>query len=159
MPANYDLQIRRYVPADHDAVWALHNLGLNSAGVHLGEGPWDDDLSQIEQVYLDGHGDFLVGLIDDRIVAMGALKRTGESRAELKRMRVDPIFQRRGYGQAILAALERRAIELGYSKLHLDTSVKQRAAQGLYESHGFREVGREMTATFEAIRYEKDLRL
>ena len=66
-------------------------------------------MSTIEGVYLDGNGDFLVGLVSDQIVAMGALKKTGDRRGELKRMRVSPEFQRRGYGKAILEALERRA--------------------------------------------------
>ncbi len=157
MPANQELLIRRYTAADHTAVWDLHNQGLNHAGVHLGPGPWDDDMSAIEAVYLDGNGDFLVGLVSDQIVAMGALKKTGDRRGELKRMRVSPDFQRRGYGQAILEALERRAIELGFKTLHLDTSVKQVAAQGLYERNGFRELSREATATFDAILYEKQL--
>ena len=157
MATNQPLFIRRYTAADHAAVWDLHNEGLNHAGVHLGPGPWDDDMSKIEQVYLDGNGDFLVGLVADRIVAMGALKKTGDSRAELKRMRVAPDFQRRGYGQAILEALERRAIEIGYTTLHLDTSVMQLSAQALYERNGFRELRREATASFEAILYEKQL--
>ena len=39
MAADQELLIRRYPAADHDAVWDLHNEGLNHAGVHLGPGP------------------------------------------------------------------------------------------------------------------------
>src|SRR5689334_7308306 len=99
------LKIRLYEPLDHDEVWALHNLALWQVGAHAGNGPWDDDLHTIQQVYLDNGGEFLVGLMDERIVAMGAIRRITADTAEVKRMRVHPDCQRRGFGQQILAAL------------------------------------------------------
>ena len=45
------------------------------------------------------HGELLVGVIDDHVVAMGALQRKGEAVAALRRMRVHPSRQRRGYGR------------------------------------------------------------
>ena len=75
------LHIRRYREADHDAVWALHNLALHQVGAHAGNGPWDDDLHHVPAEYLDSGGEFLVGVVDARIVAMGALKRLGPDRA------------------------------------------------------------------------------
>lgn len=95
------MEIRRYQQADRDAVWALHKMALHNAGVDLGAGPWDDDLAQIEQVYLNPRGEFLIGEISGRIVAMGALRATTETRGEIKRMRVHPDFQHRGLGQMI----------------------------------------------------------
>lgn len=68
------LKVRRYRTADHDAVWQLHNESLLATGAHGGNGPWDDDLHQIEEVYLAPGGEFLVGLHQGRIVAMGALR-------------------------------------------------------------------------------------
>ncbi len=125
------MQIRRYQEADHADVWTLHVLGLQHVGAYAGNGPWDDDLHHIEQVYLNNRGEFLVGVLDDRIIAMGALRKTKGERAEIKRMRAHPDFQGRGFGQLILNALEARAFELGYTTLHLDTSTVQVAAQNL----------------------------
>ena len=51
-------------------------------------------------------------------------------------MRVNSICQRHGFGQALLAALERRALELGYVGLYLDTTMQQQAAQKLYIKNG-----------------------
>ena len=116
-PTGEALHIRRYRPNDHEAVWRLHNVALNAAGAHAGSGPWDDDLHRIGAVYLENGGEFLVGVHRGRIVAMGALERVSSGHARIRRMRIDPAFQRRGFGQAILAALERRAIELGYGAL------------------------------------------
>ena len=130
------LRIRRYDDRDHDAVWDLHNLALIDAGAHAGNGPWDADLHAIERVYLNDRGEFLVGLLDGEIVAMGALRRDGERRGQITRMRVHPRLQRRGFGHRILERLETRARELDYETLFLDTKVEQAAAQSLYRAHG-----------------------
>ena len=47
----------------------------------------------------------MVGLYEDQVVAMGALT-VSDNKAEIKRMRVHPDYQRRGYGQAILEQLQ-----------------------------------------------------
>lgn len=151
------LTIRRYQASDHDAVWELHNLALEQVGAHAGNGAWDADLQQIERVYLDNGGEFLVGMYAGRIVAMGALRRTAERRAKITRMRVHPDYQRRGFGHSILTALEAHASASGYTTLHLDTTVLQSAAQQLYRKHGFRETGRTILAGFDCILYEKSL--
>lgn len=151
------LQVRRYVDTDHDAVWSLHDLALDDAGAHVGNGPWDEDLRNIESVYLSNGGDFLVGFLQKQMVAMGALKRSSKDRAEIKRMRVHPHHQRKGVGRAILLALEERAIELGYSVLHLDTTVQQTAAQRLYEHSGYTRLRQERVGAFEFIFFEKQV--
>jgi ribosomal protein S18 acetylase RimI-like enzyme len=135
--------LRRYTPADQKAVEHLHVFAIRQTGAYLGRGPWDDDVYAIEELYLKNHGEFLVGEYDGLLVAMGALKRTSPERAEVKRMRVHPDYQGRGYGQLMLDELEARARALGYRTLHLDTSPLQVAAQRLYEKNGFREVGRD----------------
>ena len=101
--------IRRYTPADQEAVAHLHVSVLQQTGAYLGRGPWDDDVYHIEDVYLKNQGEFLLGEYEGRLVAMGALKRTSPERAEIKRMRVSPAYQGRGYGQSILEELEARA--------------------------------------------------
>ena len=155
--ADVSLKIRRYEEYDHDEVWALHNLALQSTGAHVGNGPWDADLHHIRSVYIDGGGEFLVGLQNGMIVAMGAMKRSSEDAAEIKRMRVHPEFQRRGFGRAILRSLEARAIELRYRTLHLDTTVQQVAAQKLYSKAGYVETGRRKLDGFDVILYERPL--
>jgi ribosomal protein S18 acetylase RimI-like enzyme len=149
------LRIRRYEADDREPVWRLHDAAMRGAGIHLGEGHWYDDLREIENVYLHNGGEFLVGTLGGDVVAMGAVKKTTDDRAEIKYMRVDPEFQRRGFGQAILAALERRAAELGYEALHLDTAVQQKTARHLYESNGYREVRRGRKGAVDCVFYEK----
>ena len=85
------------------------------------------------------------------------LRHVTDAVGELNRMRVHPGFRRRGFGRTILARLEHRAGELGYRQLRLDTTVMQTAAQRLYESAGYREVGRGQLAGVEVIYFEKSL--
>lgn len=149
------LRVRRYEAGDRETVWRLHDVAMRGAGIHLGEGDWYDDLREIENVYLHDGGEFLVGTLGDEVMAMGAVKKTADDRAEIKYMRVDPEVQQRGFGQAILTALERRAVELGYATLHLDTAVKQEAARRLYERNGYREVRRDKKGALDCVFYEK----
>jgi ribosomal protein S18 acetylase RimI-like enzyme len=151
------LELRRFEARDQHAVWELHTLGLEGTGAHLGDGPWDDDLRSIADSYLDDGGEFLVGMVNGRVVAMGALRHITDAIAEVKRMRVHPGFQRRGFGRRILASLEDRARELGYTKLTLDTGVVLTAAQRLYESAGYREVGRGRIGPVDVVYFEKRL--
>lgn len=135
----------------------LHDEALNEVGAHLGEGLWDEDLDQVEDVYLDDGGEFLVGVYEGRVVAMGALRKTSPESAQITRMRVEPGLQGRGFGKQLLDALEKRAAELGYATLHLDTTVQQRAARRLYARNGYGENGRGKVGPFDTILYEKSL--
>ncbi len=148
------MRLRRYRDGDREAVWELHVSALEH---HL-RGPWDDDLATIPATYLESGGEFLVGLENGRIVAMGALRPRGGARAEIKRMRVDPSLQRRGLGRRMLRRLEQRAAELGYRTLVLDTTVGQRAAQALYREEGYTQTGRGKAGPFELILFEKHIR-
>jgi GNAT superfamily N-acetyltransferase len=149
------LHIRRYESGDKRAVRRLHDDALNEVGAHLGTGPWDEDLDDIEGVYLGSGGEFLVGILEGDVVAMGAIKRDSPDVAEVRRMRVRSDLQGRGYGQAMLDALHCRAAGLGYSTLHLDTTVQQRVARRLYLKNGYREVGRGSIGPFDCIYYER----
>ena len=149
------MHIRRYRPSDKRAVRRLHDDALNEVGAHPGAGPWDDDLDDIEGVYLDLGGEFLVGILEGEVVAMGAIRRVSPDAAEVKRMRVRPGLQGRGYGQTLLDALHRRAANLDYTTLHLDTTVQQRAARHLYTKNGYREAGRGKVGPFDCVFYER----
>jgi ribosomal protein S18 acetylase RimI-like enzyme len=150
------LVLRRYEPSDVQAVWALHQLASQVAGVPTPE-PYFSDLQDIELAFLNSGGEFIVGECQGQIVAMGGLKRTAGDRAEITRMRVHPHFQRRGLGSALLRHLETRAAALGYSTLHLDTLVMQEAAQQFYRRHGYRCVGSGCKEAFEVVFFEKQL--
>ena len=151
------MEVRRYRASDHDAVWELHNIALNDVGAHAGNGPWDDDLHRIEAEYIEAGGEFYVGSVEGRIVAMGAIKRLSDACAEICRMRVHPDFQRRGLGGRMLRMLEKQARELGFRRLTLETTVGQAAAIGMYMKAGYGEVSRARKLGFEVVAFEKSI--
>ncbi len=149
--------IRRYVEADRAKVLELHFLGLKQFEADSPRGSWGADIDDIEGVYLSKKGEFLVGELDGEVVAMGGFWRKTEKVAELKRMRVHPEHQRRGFGQAILTELEKRAKAMGYSSMFLDTLPIMAPARRLYTKNGFVQTGTKKIGRFEAILYEKAL--
>jgi ribosomal protein S18 acetylase RimI-like enzyme len=151
------LALRRYQDGDAGAVRGLHDLALMATGVHLGRGPWDEDLDDIPATYLHTGGDFLLGTVDGRLVGIGALRHVSETDAEIKRVRVHPRFQRRGFAHAVLAHLEDYARQRGYRRLRLSTTLLQIAAQRFFEREGYREVGRGQVAGVAMIYYAKRL--
>lgn len=173
-----DLRIRRYHAADHGTVLALHREGLAQVGLRPGDGVYyDHDFFRMEDIYLRNDGEFLVGELGARIVAMGGLRRAdlipgGHARAfggyapgarklnavEMVRLRVLPAVQRRGYGAALVRALEERAAEYGYRVLRADTTELQAPALALYRKFGWRETRRETIGGIVNIYIEKPLR-
>ncbi|HEY5052199.1 MAG TPA: GNAT family N-acetyltransferase [Solirubrobacterales bacterium] len=151
------VELRSFQPGDAEAVWKLHNVVLENAGVHGGHGPWEDDLRDVGANYLDSGGDFLVGLVGCELVGMGGFLRRSPDECEIRRMRVHPDLQRQGLGRRILQELEARARSLGFQVARLDTTDEQIAARRLYEGAAYREVGRRQTDRFAFIDFAKRL--
>lgn len=153
-----DLRIRRYRPDDADRVWTVHEAALRASDLPSVENaPADADIRNVERAYLDGDGTFLVGEVGGRVVATGGIQSVGERIAEVRRMRVHPAYQGRGFGRRLLVALERWAAENGYDTLRLETHEALTVAQGLYESHGYRRTGTETVDGHRLFEYRKTL--
>jgi GNAT superfamily N-acetyltransferase len=86
------------------------------------------------------HGTFLVAWIDDVAIGCGGLRRIDDATGEIKRMFVAADARRRGVARALLAELEATARSLGYTRLILETGVKQPEAIALYQAHGYEPI-------------------
>jgi ribosomal protein S18 acetylase RimI-like enzyme len=151
------LIIRQYQPKDKEAVKALHFAGLEQFGAKP-DAYHDDDLNHIEKDYLNNGGEFLVGTESGEIVVIGAIKNLTFKKGEIKRVRVRRDFQRRGYGQSILAKLLERAVELGYDELCLDTLAGNILARRFFEKQGFAETRRGKARLYDLVFYNKWLK-
>ncbi len=157
-PALESVIYRRYEPKDKENVWNLHVLAIKHVnGLHYTHGTWEKDLDDIEGVYLNPGGEFLVAETGGKLIGMGALRKISATRGEIKRMRVHPDYWRMGIGQNILIRLEAAAMSKGMQLLELDTTVHQEAAQKLYIKNQYREVKREKRGPFDSILYEKEI--
>ncbi|MFD9944219.1 GNAT family N-acetyltransferase [Nonomuraea sp. NPDC059023] len=153
-----NLKIRRYRWSDLDTILALHRICLAEVGLVPGDGVYyDDDFPRIQEIYLACGGDFLVGEVDGRVVAMGGIKPVDAGMAEMCRLRVHPQFQRRGFGRAMVQALEARALELGFHSVQGDTTLNQKAALALYFALGWQEVSRRRVGSLTVVFIEKRL--
>lgn len=108
---------------------------------HYGEGVVGETPSaRPEELWRPG-GSYLVGWDDaGEPVCGGGFKRLDEHTAEIKRMFVVPGARSRGHARRLLAGLEDAARRAGYGRVRLDTGPKQRHAQALYESAGYRTI-------------------
>lgn len=85
-------------------------------------------------------GEFMLGRIDGKPVACGALRLLAVGIGEIGCMYVRPAWRGQGLSRLILAALEERAVELGCRLLRLETVRDQGWAVRLYEGAGFHSV-------------------
>lgn len=152
-----ELAVDRFDPTDAVRVRELHHEAFRDAPEYVPDAP-DEDLTDVEGHYLDRGGEFLVGRVDGRIVAMGAalpadveepIARYGDVAehpglagaptpvALLKRLRVAPAARRNGYGSQITDALFEWAREEGFRSVALDTGAANDVARGFSEAHGF----------------------
>ena len=148
--------LRSYTPSDREKVAAFHERILREAGA-FAPGPWDDDLKDIEGVYIRPGGCFVLLEENGALRAMGALKIHSAHIAEIKRMRVETSLQRQGFGQQILDYLVQFAKARAIKRLFLDTTHLQTAAQRFYVKNGFIEYERKALKGFTLILYEKCL--
>jgi GNAT superfamily N-acetyltransferase len=131
------LSLRRFQSGDADRLWTVHERALRESDIEFIEDKADEDFTTIPERYLETGGEFLVGVVDDEVVAMGGIRPITASCAEIRRMRVHPDYQGRGYGKRMLTALESRAVDLGFGELTLYTNSKLIAARELYSRQGY----------------------
>jgi GNAT superfamily N-acetyltransferase len=88
-------------------------------------------------------GVFLLARIDGTPAGCGALRPALDgvaALAEVKRMYTRPEARRRGVSRAILARLEDAARAFGYSRIQLETGIRQPEAMTLYEAAGYHRI-------------------
>ena len=86
------------------------------------------------------HGVFLVAWVDGDAVGCGGIRQYDEATGEIKRMYTKPEARRRGISRVVLEALEARARAVGYTRLVLETGIRQPEAIALYESSGYASI-------------------
>jgi GNAT superfamily N-acetyltransferase len=85
-------------------------------------------------------GIFLVAWRGEEPVACGGVRRYDASTGEIKRMYTKPEARRHGISRRLLIELEARAQSVGYTRLVLETGVRQPEAIALYVAEGYEPV-------------------
>lgn len=154
-----DLTVRPFESEDHDQAWTVHLEALRESALDFDRDKVDDDLIAIQDRCRSAGGEFFVGLHEGTIVAIGGYQPKDADSVEIRRMRVHPTYQGRGFGRRLLTTLENRAVDAGFDRAVLYTLECLIAARRLYESAGYEEFQRELHPATgdDMIYYEKRL--
>ncbi len=119
------MRLIRYRAEYQEPVLALHRSAIEGFTLGMTQQQDEGDLVAIADVYLCGGGEFLIGLLGERLIAMGGFKRLSDTLAELRRMRIARDLQGRGYGTLLLRELERRAFQSGIRTVCLEAARRR----------------------------------
>jgi len=133
-----EIVIRRIDILSPPAQMLIDALNMELLGRYPEEGACHFQLDASEVA--DGRGAFLVAFRSGQPVGCGAVRRIETDTGEVKRMYVTPQERGRGVGRAILNAIEAEARALRFSRLVLETGVRQTEAQALYQRAGFSQI-------------------
>lgn len=90
------------------------------------------------EAFAPPNGNFILLKRDGETIAGGAFMRFDDETAEFKRIWTRPDLRRQGLARTIVAALEEKAAEQGYTRVYLTTGFRQPEAQSLYLNFGYR---------------------
>jgi GNAT superfamily N-acetyltransferase len=151
------MRLIRYQAQFQESMLTLHRSAVEGFTLGMSQQQDEADLMAVEEVYLHGGGEFLLGFVGERLVAMGGFKRLADGVAELRRMRIAHDLQGRGYGTLMLRELERRALQSGVRALCLDTARRRPLTLDFYRKHGYQEIGQSFYGAVETVQFSKIL--
>jgi GNAT superfamily N-acetyltransferase len=151
------MRLIRYKPEFQEPMLVLHRSAIEGFTLGMSQQQDEADLLAIEEVYLRSRGEFLLGFLGERLVAMGGFKRLSDGLAELRRMRIARDLQGLGYGTHLLRELERRAFQSGVRTLCLDTARRRPLTLEFYRKHGYYETSQSFYGAVETVQFRKVL--
>lgn len=151
------MHLIRYRPEFQAPMLTLHRSAIEGFVLGMTRQQDEADLLAVEDVYLRSGGEFLLGFLGPRLVAMGGFKRLSHDLAELRRMRIARELQGQGYGTLLLRELERRALQSGIRTLCLDTARRRPLTLEFYRKHGYQQTGRSFYGAVETVQFKKAL--
>ena len=121
--------IRAFGKGDEDAVVALwHECGLTRT--------WNDPRKDIARKMTVQPELFLVGLVDDKIIATLMAGYEGH-RGWVNYLAVAPEHRRQGCGRVLMQEAEERLLALGCPKVNIQVRTSNAEALGFYKSIGY----------------------
>ncbi|MFW9890294.1 MAG: GNAT family N-acetyltransferase [Candidatus Thorarchaeota archaeon] len=146
VPFNADIHKTQFFEMNLEFFEWSHEQILIHHGVDMSEGTGDAHeylKSMVESFAVLKPPKGFVFILEDenKPVGMGLVKKIGKGVGEVKRMYIRPEYRGMGYGKEIMQMLVKRAREVGYSILRLETADFMPAALRIYRSAGFKERG------------------
>lgn len=144
------ISLRRFEPADQDAVRAVIEEGMRSRWGAAFDREMNTDIHDLATTYRDAT--IIVAEVGGAIAGVGMLASRGDGTSEIKRMATRSGFRRRGVASTIVRELVSLAAEARCRRVVLSTHRDWDDAARLYRSLGFVETARgEISAHFEMV--------
>ncbi|MGA7861542.1 MAG: GNAT family N-acetyltransferase [Thermoplasmata archaeon] len=105
--------------------------------MRVGFGQIDKQIAELPGSYGPPRGEIILAFAKKAVVACGALRELKPKVAEIKRIYVRADHRGLGFGPRLTRALLRRARELGYERVRVDTLPTMYAAIQFYQELGF----------------------
>ena len=137
-----DLDIVRRLFQDYRQWLADHRDGAASAGPHVktGLGQIDKLIAELPGAYGPPRGEIILAFAQEEVVACGALRELEPKVGEIKRVYVRADHRGPGFGPRLTRALLRRARELEYERVRVDTLPTMAAAIQFYQELDFHPI-------------------
>lgn len=127
-------------------------------GIDLGFQDFEKELQSLSNMYSAPTGGIILCKDQKNFIASVAIRKFSVEIAELKRMYVQPAFQRNGIGKKLVLEAIALAKALGYKKIVLDTLNTMTPAISLYKEFGFKERAAYYNNPIDtAVYFEKEL--
>lgn len=124
---------------DFAAAATLITEYVAALGIDLRFQNFDDEIRNLRKVYGPPTGCLLLANDGTRYAGCVALRRFDDTAGEMKRLYVRQAHRKSGVGRILVETMIRKARELGYKRIVLDTLPDMSAALSLYRSLGFQE--------------------
>lgn len=139
-PENFDIEdvtITLAKEMDFPAARELFHQGLVEGQVRNND--TGADIENIRAAYFDDDGAsaFWFAKIGDRVIGMIGVQQTGEGAAEVRRLRVQDQYRRRGVGTLLMKQALSFCQRQGYLKVILDVRIERGPAISMFEKFGF----------------------
>ena len=127
-----------YFPEDLERVVDIFREYVASPSVSLDFQDYEPEFKSLPGKYAAPEGRLLLAWKSGAVVGCAALRKVDRSICEMKRVYVRPVVRGEGLGRRLIVSILAEARAAGYSRICLDVLPEFVAAQGIYESLGFR---------------------
>jgi putative acetyltransferase len=139
--AAHSISIREAVfPDDEDTARALFREYAAELNVDLCFQDFDRELEELSTMYGPPRGALLLATLDGETCGCVALRAQDGEACEMKRLYVRAQARGAALGKRLAQAVIDKARALAYRRMVLDTLPSLQAAQGIYETLGFRDI-------------------
>ncbi len=98
---------------------------------------WNADIYNVNDYYIQKGGKIWVAEDNSYIIGFGGFRLVNSETAEIKRVRIDSRYRRKGLGKAIIKNIENYCKNNDIKKILVDTDDRFEAAKTMYINMGF----------------------